>query len=153
MTPIIQIMNTAVTDMCHILALVVITIGIVKAMIIFVKDSLLGDKAGVAIQESRLELGHSFSLGLGVLIGASILRTTLAPSWNDLGQLATIIGIRTVLNYFLMKEISRFSRMAPDEAALQQALPRLDPGEPQKTPSFKQNPVLENDPEKMQRCA
>jgi uncharacterized membrane protein len=153
MTSIIQIMNSTVTGMCHILALVVITIGIGKAMTIFIKDALLGGKAGPAIQESRLELGHSFSLGLGFLIGASILRTTLAPSWNDLGQLATIIGIRTALNYFLMKEISRFSRMVPEESALQQGFPRLDQSELQTAASFKQHLVSENDPEKIQRCA
>ena len=55
---------------------------------------------------SRLELGHAFSLGLGFLIGASILNTTLAPSWNEIGQLGAIIAIRTALNYFLLKEIS-----------------------------------------------
>lgn len=90
----------------QILAMFVISVGMVKALWTFIKDALLGKESAKAIYESRMELGHSFSLGLGFLIGASILKTTIAPSWNDLGLLSTIIVIRTILNYFLTKEIS-----------------------------------------------
>ncbi|MEM7590776.1 MAG: DUF1622 domain-containing protein [Cyanobacteria bacterium P01_A01_bin.83] len=41
-------------------------------------------------------MGYSFSLGLSFLIGASILTSTIAPSWNDIGQLAAIIALRTI---------------------------------------------------------
>ncbi len=109
MTEVVQALNDAVAIACHILAIVVISIGIIKALIIFIKDALLKGNSSAAVMESRMELGHSFSLGLGFLIGASILRTTLAPTWNDIGQLAAIIGIRTVLNYFLLREIRRFA--------------------------------------------
>lgn len=53
----------------------------------------------------RLQLGHALSLGLEFLIAADILKTAVAPSWDDIGQLAAIIGIRTVLNLFLTKEL------------------------------------------------
>lgn len=98
--------NAIVVAVCQILAMVVISIGIVKALGIFLKDVLSPGRSAVAIQESRLELGHSFSLALGFLIGASILKTTLAPTWSDIGQLASIIAIRTILNYFLLHDIS-----------------------------------------------
>ena len=90
----------------HLLAILVISVGIIKAMFIYFKDALLGQNAREAIEESRMELGHSFSLGLGFLIGASIVNTTVAPTWNDIGQLAAIIAIRTILNYFLLREIA-----------------------------------------------
>jgi uncharacterized membrane protein len=109
MESFILILNQHVVGICHILAMLVISIGIIKAMLIFFKDILFHKDSKSAIQESRTELGHSFSLGLGFLIGASILRTTLTPSWDDIGQLATIIGIRTALNYFLLAEIAKFS--------------------------------------------
>ncbi len=98
-------LNNFVVDLCLLLAIVVILIGVLKALWIFMKDALMGAKASDAIEESRMELGHCFSLGLGFLIGASILKTTIAPNWNDIGQLAAIIAIRTILNYFLLKEI------------------------------------------------
>lgn len=102
--------NNIVVAVCQALAMVVISIGVIKAMAIFLRDVLTPHRSAQAIKESRTELGHSFSLGLGLLIGASILKTTLAPSWSDIGQLAAIIAIRTVLNFFLLYDISLQSR-------------------------------------------
>ena len=62
---------------------------------------------GIAFQGSRLELGYAFSLGLSFLVGGSILKTTITPSWNDIGQLAAIIVLRTVLNYLLLQAIDK----------------------------------------------
>lgn len=100
------IVNAAVS-ISHALALFVIGVGVIKAMVIFVRDALFGHTSADAIVESRLELGHSFSLGLGILIGGSILRTTVAPNWEEIGMLASIIAIRTVLTYFLIRDIAR----------------------------------------------
>ncbi len=106
MREIVQIVSNRVVTVFQMLAILVITIGIIKAMLMYFKDALFGKNARKAIQESRMELGHSFSLGLGFLIGASILHTTIAPTWNDIGHLSSIIAIRTILNYFLMREIA-----------------------------------------------
>ncbi|HOI54831.1 MAG TPA: DUF1622 domain-containing protein [Phycisphaerae bacterium] len=103
---VLRFANTIVVAVCQFLAMVVITIGIAKALRIFLRDALTPGRSAAAIRESRLELGHSFSLALGFLIGASILKTTLAPTWTDIGQLAAIIAIRTILNYFLLHDIS-----------------------------------------------
>jgi len=95
------------TSFSQLFAIFVIVVGMAKGLVIFVKDSMFQTESKEALRESRMELGHAFSLGLGFLIGASILKTTFAPSWNDIGQLASIIGIRTVLNFFLTREIER----------------------------------------------
>jgi len=86
--------------------MIVIFIGIAKALKIYLTDVLTPGRSAAAVRQSRLELGHSFSLALGFLIGASILKTTIAPTWTDIGQLATIIAIRTILNYFLLHDIA-----------------------------------------------
>jgi len=106
MEEVLQVSYRVVLTVCQFLAMVVISLGIVKAMIIFLRDALSPGRSIAAIKQSRMELGHSFSLGLGFLIGGSILKTTLTPSWSDIGQLGAIIAIRTGLNYFLLKEIS-----------------------------------------------
>ena len=105
MVNIIQFLSKFVSTICQFLAIFVISIGIIKGLVIFLKDAIFGKKTAVAINESRLELGHAFSLGLGFLIGASIINTTIAPTWSDIGKLASIIMIRTILNYFLLHEI------------------------------------------------
>ena len=68
---------------------------------------MYSDRAAISFQSSRLAMGYSFSLGLSFLIGASILKSTIAPSWDDIGQLAAIIALRTILNYLLLRAIDR----------------------------------------------
>ena len=112
MEKIVLLLNKYVTYISQILAIIVIVIGIFKALWTFLVHSLFkrNTKAQLreGITESRMELGHSFSLGLGFLIGASILKSVIAPTWDDIGKLSSIITIRTVLNYFLTKEIASF---------------------------------------------
>jgi uncharacterized membrane protein len=92
----------------EVIAFLFIIFGVITAVLTFVKKALI-DKSSVAITESRTKLGHYLSLGLEFLIGADILKTALSPSWDDLGQLAAIVGIRTILNFFLLKELSEKS--------------------------------------------
>lgn len=58
-----------------------------------------------AKEEIRLRLGRWLALALELLLGADILRTAVAPSWSEIGQLAAIATIRTGLNFFLQREI------------------------------------------------
>lgn len=62
-------------------------------------------RAHDAKEEIRLRLGRWLALALELLLGADILRTAVAPSWSEVGQLAVIATIRTGLNYFLQREI------------------------------------------------
>jgi uncharacterized membrane protein len=48
-------------------------------------------------------------LALEFALGADIVRTAIAPSWNDIGQLAAIAVIRTGLNYFLERDLEDFA--------------------------------------------
>ena len=56
-------------------------------------------------EDIRLRLGRWLALSLELLLGADILRTAVAPTWSEIGQLAAIAAVRTALNYFLQKEI------------------------------------------------
>ncbi len=40
-------------------------------------------------------------------MAADVLRTAVAPTWSEIGQLAAIVVLRTLLNYFLQKEIDK----------------------------------------------
>jgi uncharacterized membrane protein len=89
------------------IAALIIIIGSLQALWIYFRRSLLSKSDSREINRSRIKLGHSLSLGLEFLIGADILRTAVAPTWEDIGQLAAIVGIRTVLNFFLMRELEQ----------------------------------------------
>ena len=53
----------------------------------------------------RLTLGKYLTLALEFQVGADILSTAIAPSWEQIGKLAAIVAIRTALNYFLTNEL------------------------------------------------
>ena len=53
------------------------------------------------------DFGAWLVLALEFEIAADVLRTAAAPSWNEIGQLAAIVVLRTVLNYFLQRDIDQ----------------------------------------------
>lgn len=55
----------------------------------------------------RLDLGRFLALGLEFQLASDLLRTTVAPSFEEIGKLAAVATIRTGLNFFLEREIRR----------------------------------------------
>lgn len=83
---------------------IVIAVGVVLAVVLLVRAMRPGSHAG-QFTRVRLALGSYLVLGLEFQLAADILKTAIAPSFTEIGQLAAIAAIRTVLNYFLTKEI------------------------------------------------
>ena len=53
----------------------------------------------------RLQLGRVLALGLEFTVASDILRTAVAPTRQDIVNLGAIVLLRTLLNYFLEREI------------------------------------------------
>jgi len=64
-------------------------------------DELMG-------REIWLKFATWILLGLEFALAADLLRTAVAPTWEDIAKLAVIAAIRTMLNYFLAKDIAAF---------------------------------------------
>lgn len=96
----------------------VIGIGAVSTVFLFARSLLAPYEYSTS--DIRLHLGRFLVLGLEFQLAADVLATAIAPPWEAVRFLAAIVVIRTVLNYFLSKELER-----------EQAQPRLgraDPG-------------------------
>jgi uncharacterized membrane protein len=78
--------------------------GVYRAMVLFVRRHVAEQDAK---EQIRLRLGRWLAVALEFELAADILRTAIAPTWNEIGQLAAIIVLRTVLNYFLQAEIDK----------------------------------------------
>ncbi|WP_081867944.1 DUF1622 domain-containing protein [Hymenobacter sp. IS2118] len=63
----------------------------------------------------RLTLARYLALALEFQLGADILSTAIAPSWEQIGKLGAIAVIRTALNYFLSREMHEERREATPE--------------------------------------
>lgn len=64
----------------------------------------------------RLTLARFLVIALEVQLGADILATTVAPSWDAIGKLGAIAVIRTALNFFLNREMNETTRAEANAA-------------------------------------
>ena len=51
-------------------------------------------------------------LGLELELAADIIRSVVAPTWQDIGKLAAIAAVRTLLNHFLGRDIAELGEGA-----------------------------------------
>ena len=70
------------------------------------------DESAEAWTHIRLRLGRWLALALEFTLAADILATAVAPTWDDIGKLAAIIVLRTLLNYFLQREVHEANEQA-----------------------------------------
>ncbi len=61
----------------------------------------------------RQELGASLLLGLEFLIAADVIRTVVQPTLEEVAILGGIVAIRTVISYFLHREMADTWRTTP----------------------------------------
>ncbi len=88
----------------------IIFVGAVLAFVRFVYRGVTKPQAAEMFVPIRLTLGRFLTLGLEFQLASDILRTAVGPSFEELGQLAVIATIRTVLNYFLSREIAEWEK-------------------------------------------
>lgn len=88
----------------NVAAVCIVTIG--GAQAIYGVVLVILRRVGVG---SRRSIWATFArwlvLALEFELAADLLRTIVAPTWADLGQLAAIAAIRTFLSYFLERDI------------------------------------------------
>ncbi len=59
----------------------------------------------------RLRLGKWLALALEFALASDLIRTAVAPSWDEIAKLAAIMALRTALNYFLEREFEQAARL------------------------------------------
>ncbi|HET9900297.1 MAG TPA: DUF1622 domain-containing protein [Actinomycetes bacterium] len=82
----------------------VIFVGAVLAFVRFIVFAVR-DRRTEFLTPIRLSLARYLTLGLEFQLAGDILRTAIAPTFQEIGQLAAIAAIRTALNYFVGREI------------------------------------------------
>ena len=83
--------------------------GIIEAVAAFLTLKLgKGKKDPILVSEGiRQRLGAHLLLGLEIFIAADIISSVASPTWEKVGILGAIVGIRTVLSYFLRMELKQ----------------------------------------------
>lgn len=100
-----------VSHAVEILAAVIIGIAVVKALYQYLQQLFL--KTHQPSKENiRVGFGSTVAVALELLLGADVLATAVAPSWDAIGKLAAIAVLRTALNYFLAQELKEIKEPA-----------------------------------------
>jgi len=91
-------------------AVLVVSYGSLQALAGVVRSAF--DRTAGAMQgrEIWLRFATWILLALEFALAADLVRTAVAPTWDDISKLAVIATIRTMLNYFLAKDIAEFDQ-------------------------------------------
>ena len=90
---------------------IVIMMGAIRSIIQYIR-SFFGHIA-LSTRKIRFKLGQSMVMGLEFQVAADILKTALSPTWKDILLLASLIGLRTLLNYLLERELEMLGHDSP----------------------------------------
>jgi uncharacterized membrane protein len=91
-----------------IIGIMVIVWGVFSGLIRFIQleiQKLKGKNICKNREILRQHLGSYLLLGLEFLIAADVIHTITKPSLKEIAILGSIVGIRTILNFFLNKEL------------------------------------------------
>lgn len=95
----------------EVVAVLCVAFGSLLTVMRVVRAILAGDTAS---HRTRRFIFVGFAgwivLALEFALGGDIIRTAIAPTWDDIGKLAAIATIRTVLNFFLERDIETTRR-------------------------------------------
>ncbi|MGB3363713.1 MAG: DUF1622 domain-containing protein [Thermodesulfobacteriota bacterium] len=99
---------TPITEIIDLVAILFILWGFIKAMFDFVVLKIKNKSvSNTDIRSIRCYLGTYLLLGLEIMIVADIIKTVLNQTREELIFLGGIVVIRTILSYFLNKEIEQ----------------------------------------------
>jgi uncharacterized membrane protein len=105
-------------------AVVVVALGASQAIIAVVGAIFSRTADELRGREIWLKFATWILLALEFALAADIVHTAVAPTWEDIWKLAVIAVIRTMLNYFLAKDIADFTTRNPAK------FPHRAPGNP-----------------------
>ena len=91
----------------------IIAVGLVVSVATIAREMVAG--GGVNFTRVRITFARYLALALEFQLGADILSTSVAPTWDQIGKLAAIAVIRTALNYFLTQEMRSESAEIEEE--------------------------------------
>jgi len=83
--------------------------GIIVSLVEFLKKEISCNKEDCIKSNEmiRIRLGSYLVLALEFFIASDIIKTIITPTWEWLGILGAIVVIRTVLTYFLTKDLKK----------------------------------------------
>jgi uncharacterized membrane protein len=106
-----------ITPFTEILGTAVVSWGCLQGLLLMLqrgKRALMGQSLPSSLRNIRIAIGEKMALGLDFFLAGDIIQTIVVPSRETLTILGGIVVIRTVMAYFLAKEIDQGKGMLKD---------------------------------------
>ncbi|MDP2939153.1 MAG: DUF1622 domain-containing protein [Candidatus Omnitrophota bacterium] len=98
----------AVSFSLNIIGALITIWGIIISLFEFIRKEIAKKEDCLKCNEIiRIKLGSYLVLALEFFIAGDIIKTIITPSWEGLGILGAIVVIRTILSYFLTKDLKK----------------------------------------------
>jgi uncharacterized membrane protein len=123
MEEIFRELSSYVALALEVLSVLMIAMGAIEAMWQMLPAIVRGRTSHGVRRAAWMSLARWLLLGLEFMLAADIIRTVIAPSWDDIGQLAAIALIRTFLNYFLERDLENAARVPVSVESTNRELP------------------------------
>jgi len=98
-------------------AILTVAIGAIEAFTNSLRNLLPLSAASMSGRAIWVRFATWILLSLEFTLGADIIRTAIAPTWDEIGKLAAIAAIRTALNYFLGRDVEQAKKLEQEAAA------------------------------------
>jgi uncharacterized membrane protein len=91
------------------MALIIVAVGTGEAFFTGLWAAFPASTSHRRFREILARYGRWLVAGLTFQLAADIIGTSIAPSWQEVGQLGAIAVIRTFLNFFLERDLAELS--------------------------------------------
>ena len=98
------------------MALIIVAIGTAEAFLTGLWAAFRAPASHRQFREILVRYGRWLVAGLTFQLAADIIATSVAPSWQEVGQLGAIAVIRTFLNFFLERDLADLGDRADADA-------------------------------------
>ena len=101
--------------------ILILVIGAVQALLGVARLIFARSGLAPAVRAAWLHYAAWILLALEFALAADLIRTVVAPTWDEVGKLATIAAIRTALGWFLGRDIEELREMGTAPATAVEA--------------------------------
>ena len=92
-------------------AILSVAIGATEALVSSLRNLAWIKPTAVSGRAIWVRFATWILLSLEFALGADIIRTAIAPTWDEIGKLAAIATIRTALNFFLGRDVEQAEKL------------------------------------------
>ena len=114
MEDVLQSVGHSISLIVEAIALFLIALGTIEALINLTRILLTPRSSGQQRRAVWLDFAQWLVAALTFQLASDLISTSFSPTWDEIGHLAAIAGIRTFLSYFLDREVENTRRLQYD---------------------------------------